>query len=186
MSDAHDDLVMIWNMVKVMMMMFLLSYVPFEYRIWWWLEKPSLTLVWTFFYFSECSQSLLWQMIKTSKKVSRSETKLTTWERSDAFLTSRERSEMLFVTFAELSAAHAIDMCRTQQNGQSQLVEKTLLEKILKENVNGNWNSWNLQGVKSITSTEYISIKRLDPKGHSGLRASLGRRLLCWEEQPKR
>ena len=115
------------------MMMFLLSYVSFEYTIWWWSERPSLTLVWTFFYFSECSQSLLWQMIKTSKKVSRSETKLTTWERSEAFLTTWERSEMLFVTFAELSATHAIDMCSHQQNGQSQLVEKTLLEKILKK-----------------------------------------------------
>ena len=147
------------------MMMFLLSYVSFEYRIWWWSERPSLTLVWTFFYFSECSQSLLWQMIKTSKKVSRSETKLTTWERSEAFLTTWERSEMLFVTFAELSARHAIDMCSPQQNGQRvSRWRKPCLKKILQKLAMEIETAEIYGGVKNATPIEYISIKNFIQK----------------------
>ena len=49
--------------------------------------QPRFCYVWSFFFFLNASnsKSLLWQMVQIWKKMSRSETKLTIWDRSDAF-----------------------------------------------------------------------------------------------------
>ena len=135
MIDAHDDLVMIWNMVKVMMMMFLLSYVPFEYRIRWWLERSTLSLVCTFFYFYESPKTFYGKWSRPQRKCQDLKRSWHLEKDPRCFLWHLPNYRL----HMPLTCAALNKMVRESAGGEN------LAWKNSSKNGDGNWNSWNLR-----------------------------------------